>query len=270
MNEKTYEKDLIESVLCITGLIVAIIVMAFWSGAVTYTPEPDPIQVTIEPVTTITQEPTQSPTPEPTPYIYQEFAPGFRYKGELFSWKRMNVQGEKDMYISTVVYGHKELPYYNWYSEQYQKQFPEYPEDGNKFLIVYVTQWMQGDTIQSDPSLWGFNWSHFAVSYQGQKYDVDKYYEPSIRIQELNDTWDYKHIGRITPYGYDIEYRSTTNARDNAGWIAIEKQYLRMGENPPARWDGYIVYQVPKEATPEDIQIIADFDTFGNALWQLQ
>ena len=249
--------------------VVAILVV----GCIFVITAPVPVETTT--VTTETQNITVAPTvtrapiptaaPVLTTYTEDQFYPGLRLMGQLYTWKRLNVSGEKDMEVSTLVYGGKLLPLYHWRSEQWQEYFLEFPQRGSQFLIVMVAQWMNGTTQQDDPSMWGFDLEHFGVSYAGKVYQPDVGYSPNLRIRELENLSDLGDVDRLKPYGFDVVYSAERNASVNAGWMAIPKSWLRMGFSN--RWDGYIIFQVPSDAEIGDLVVVSDFGEFGDAAW---
>jgi hypothetical protein len=271
LNERTEQGEIWESIISIIVVVIFLAYVAISSGVITFDDPINETQINITPATTI---PTPTPqiiyvtvTPTPAPVrLFSEWASGERDMGELFSYRRENVQGLKDMHISTVMYGYRFLDDYEWMSEQYAKYFPEYPADGNKFAIVYVAQWEEGDTIEDDASVWGFGQDHYRIQYKDVVYSADPTYQPMIRIKELENTPDYGKVNWIRPYSYDLEYRRDSNATVNAGWIAIPRQWVRMGFSN--RWDGFIIYQIPREAQPKDLKLLFDAGTFGSAQWK--
>jgi hypothetical protein len=234
---------------------------------VTSTPVPTTIATTIPTPTPQIIYITVTPTPAPV-RIFSEWVSGERNMGELFSYRRDNVQGLKDMHISTVMYGYKILDSYEWMSEQYQRYFEEYPAPGNKFVIAYIAQWEKGDTIEDDASVWGFGQDHYAIQYRDVVYAADPTYQPMIRIKELESVPDYGTQNYIRPYGYDLEYHSDRNATVNAGWVALPRQWIRMGFSN--RWDGFIIYQIPASAQPKDLRLLFNGGSFGSAQWTFQ
>ena len=185
------------------------------------------------------------------------------YLNETFGWKRENVSGEKDMEVYTVVYDYKILHGYEWWSDSWGRYFYQIPDSGKKFLFVFVNTWMEGADPTKDPRMWGPNWSHYSIQYNDQIIAPDEAYAPTSRIKEFEEKADYRDVVRVGPYGY-----LQVQERGNGHRSAVPLQWLRMGTSNA--WDGFIPYQIPIEAEPEDLIILGDMYAFGTPYWLLQ
>jgi len=216
--------------------------------------------------------PTAIPTPKPTPgpvvtasnqYMIDNYG-GFR-EGDWLTWHRENVSGLKDMTVHVTVYGHRFESLYHWWSVSWGQYFIERPKPGMKFLFIYVNMWMED---ASDPRMYGMEENHFWVqtdkTQTGENLtEPDPTYDKLTRIQELDEVWNLNHVEGIKPYGYirTIDYK---------GYQQLEPLgYLRAGKSNA--WDGFIIFQVPRETKVENIKVIGMFENLGgDAWWQLE
>jgi len=87
--------------------------------------------------------------------------------------------------------------------------------------------------------------------------------DPSYRIIDLDNSWDYAHVQSPRPYGYKIKQEA------GSGIITAEKQEtLYYGRSNAA--DGYIIYQVPEYADANNTKILARFGNQGEGIWELR
>ena len=114
--------------------------------------------------------------------------------------------------------------------------------------------------------MWGFDRDAFRLQYKQKLIKADENYMPVNRIKEFDDYTDY--YGAVTaPYfGYRQIYSG--HNPESGGWVADRVGYLRMGQGNSI--DGYILFQVPKEAFDEDVMLLGSFSTFGTAHWKFE
>lgn len=185
-----------------------------------------------------------------------------RNEGEFFKMFRENVTGYQNLLIYSAVYGHKIVPSYHTWSDEWAIYFQEQPRPGNKYLFVYIVTWV--DTISGDDARpYGFDADHFRVQIAGRSYEPVRYYEPSWRVKEMETVHDFNDVGYIKPYGYLIRFDN------NEGWIADPLGWIKGGQSNA--WDGYLIYEIPESAQPADIKVIGRFENIGGwAWWQLK
>jgi len=249
-----------------TGIILIMLVLVVSAGCITAaknayhdykaTPTPTPT-----PKPTPTPLPTPLPTPAPVVTASNEEMlelMGGRSEGGWLSWYHPNASGLKDLLVHVTVYGHRFEPSYHWWSVSWAQYFKEEPAAGKKFLFIYVNMWMDD---ASDPRMWGMEENHFVVQVGQDLYYPDTGYQKQLRIKELEEVFDYNNVVRIQPYGYFRTY-------DSGAETAIPYYWLHAGKNNA--WDGFIIYQIPKNATTKNIKVLGRFDNFaGNQWWQL-
>jgi hypothetical protein len=261
---KYYSKyGLLKEIAIVIGmvLLVATASATIYFGAIA-PHEPAPSTVTVEksnethePVTPIVYEPyIESPE-------LQKYRAGGHDMGEDFSWRRDDVSGSKDLLMHASVYGYRIEPTYQWWSVSWGQYFTQVPNEGMKYLFVYVKIWMEGNSTNWDPRIYGFDTSHFLVQIDNHLYQADPEYVPPIRIKELEEVWNKGNVSRIGPFG-------CLRINDHGLESCIGGQWVRMGDENGL--DGFIVYQVPEKTRPEDISVLGQFRGFGSAWWSLE
>jgi hypothetical protein len=192
---------------------------------------------------------------------------GGKYLGQEFEIIRQNVSGLKNMDVQIKVYDYKFMPNYrdtladSWGTLSY---WPRVPDVGQKYLFVFVHQEMIGTNQNNDPRMWGFDSSHFAVQYRGQLIQEDPTRYKCVAIKELENTYPLGDSSRISDYG---KIRVVSMDNPLSGTDCANLGFLRMGASNA--WDGFILYQVPKEAIEKDIVITGGFGDFGKIYWYL-
>lgn len=188
--------------------------------------------------------------------------------GQNYEIIRGNVSGLKNMHVDIKVYRYKFLPFFresganSWGTNFWWNHIPD-PD--KKFLFVFLKSEMVGDTPNSDPRLWGFDSSNFAVQYKGQLIREDLGHEKCVAIKEMEYEYNDNDDSRVSDYGM---IRINNAMYPGKGIICSPIDFLQMGKSNA--WDGYLIYQVDKEATAKDLIVTGGFASFGNAWWQLE
>lgn len=267
MIEKTQGQTIAE--VCIFGSIGFIILLfvCLSMGVITL-PEPkqEPTS-TVQVIENITEVPTTiaTPEPEPTEAYVDPFASGPRLTNQWYKWYRVDVQGLKDMEIGIVAYRYKILDRYTWWNPAMGNYFTQRPTSGNKYFVVWVHEEMVGGNQTHDPSFWAFDDKAFALQVKEQLYfsENNVSYNPVVRIKEFDELTEY--YGSITapPFGYYVRYTGTNP--ETGGYRAEKLGILRMGKGNAH--DGFMIFEIPKSSKLEDIQLLGNFGTFGDASW---
>ena len=267
MIEKSGFGDLIEG-----GIVFGIIIIiATWLclsvGVIDLSSKPEPAaNITI--IENVTEQPTiiETPTPEPTEAYVDPFAPGPRLMNQWYKWYRADVQGLKDMQIGIVCYRYKSLDRYTWWNPAVGNYFTQRASSGNKFFAVWVHEEMIGTNQSHDPTLWAFDEKAFALQVKNNviSSEMNKTYNPVVRIKEFDELTEYYDSITAPPFGYYVRY--TGNNPKTGGYLAEKQDYLRMGKGNAH--DGFILYEIPKDAQLQDIQLLGNFGTFGDATWR--
>ena len=224
---------------------------------------------------TATPIPTTEPMPEPThqidasPVVYIEpedlqlYRLGKKEMGQQYSWLRYNVSGQKDMLVRVTVYDYLFLSYLTWWSDSNGRYYLQFPEPGKKFLFIFANLYMDGLNQTWDPRYYvGDPWKRWYVQHGQQVYCATADYVPAVRIKELEERFTLFDDQRVRPWGYQWIWRGV-----GEGWVAESPEWLRMGKSNA--WDGYILFQVPINAKPEELKVLSQWDKFGDPWWQL-
>jgi hypothetical protein len=212
---------------------------------------------TLEPVPLI-----QPPVPAILPVIFDEEQSGLRNISEYFTIRRQNVTGYKSMTVKTTVYGVREFTQVKWYSDGWGRYMDQFAPKGEKYVFVFLAEFVDGNTPREDPGIWYFGPGLFRLQVDGRLYDQDTDFVPTNRIKELEEIESFSKIKGIPPFGYYI-----WQERGNGKKIAVLDPWLRMGQSNSA--DGYLVFRVPAEYDVSDMMLVGNFASFGSAAWRL-
>jgi len=262
-------------------LIALLVAVVLSSGCITAAKN-TATEVMKTPTPTPTPSPTPTPTPKPTPlptpssiptlapHFVDPFMPGERWEGQWFQWHRMDVQGingegTKDLWVGIIAYRHKFLDSYTWYNAADANYYVQTPSAGKRYLAVWVHEEMMGDNASYDPSMWVFDESAFLLQYKNYMIAPDESHQPWNRIKEFDGYTDYYDTVIAGPFAWDIRYTGVNP--ETGGYNAFRRGWLRMGKGNAV--DGYILFEVPKEAYESDLLLSGRFSTFGDAYWRL-
>jgi hypothetical protein len=231
---------------------------------------------------------------------FNESVPGPRNLGQYFTWTMENVSGT---YASSIyhytVYDYKEIgDHYSYWSVNWGQWFNETPEHGKKFVAVWVRGWMEGTTY------FGWGQDRFNLWVNGQTIPADPVKLQDIEIgsytgagrkesvgtaatssgcaptpapvqnQNANTGSGWSRTGRWLPVVIQqVEYLKANNERgrlttERFGW-KDENEYTRMEPGWSAKYDGFLIYQVPVNSSPEGMSIAGNFRNYGTAIWHL-
>jgi hypothetical protein len=225
------------------------------------------------PVPTPTAEitPDPIPTPEPTlPYDLWKYSRKQFNMSEWYTIQRNDVSGQKDLILNTTVYRIRE--YMNFYTWEWYWGGPtdgsadwvNLPQKGNKFVFIWVCEYMDGSNQTYDPSFWGRDYEHFRLQvnntvYQNIMHKVDM----TAPIREFEYLYDYGDTVRTGPFGMRVVQDLGTGK-----YTAEPMSFMRMGFSN--REDGWIIFEVPKETKLSEIMIIGDFGHLAKpAYWSV-
>jgi hypothetical protein len=245
------------------------------------TPNVTIIYKTIEKIITVT------PTIDGHIYFASEYQNGTRKLQRPFSWIRSNVTGYKDMKVTVIVYDYKFFDKLHVFNPEEYKYKEMNPSSGTKFCLIFAYVFMD-DIIGDDTRMWAVS-RHFFAVYDGK---ADPYsplvYRYEGRIRELENTKTFNNDYFVQGFKSFREYQplyspktmdlsnmsdqaqekgTSQNIQSNAGEINDEIYYLRGGQSNAI--DGYLIYEIPVEDTPEDLIVLGQFYTFGSSQWKL-
>jgi hypothetical protein len=231
-----------------------------------------------------------APTPEPLPAItptrsipipipvktaavkeVNAYLPGARWEKQWFrSLTSVNPNGlfnssqRKPMDFGVVVYDHKWVNSYSWWSDANGQYYKQQPTPGNKYLFVWVHEELFGDPSTHIPLIPGFNVRTFNVQYKLYQYFNDTDYNPVNTILEFDTKADYYSTSRTSAFGFTRTYMGESTKF--GGWSAEQKYDLYIGKGNA--WDGYIIFQVPASANDSDTILVGNFGSYGQAYWK--
>ena len=228
---------------------------------------------------------------EPVPF--NESIAGDRNLGQMFTFTMNNVSGTyaQSVYHYTV-YDFKEIGNnYTYYSVNWGQWFKQDADPGKKYLAVWIRGRMAGTSYlgwgQDFFRLWV--WGNktiypepvhmqdieIANTKRSGAYLIKTGCSDSVTVYEdltKSDNFDRNHSGRRLP----VVIQETENlkatfergqlSRERYGW-KDENEMDRMV--PGETWDGYILYQIPSQVRPADVQVTGGFRNFGLAIWSL-
>lgn len=218
--------------------------------------------VVIENITTI----MVTPTPDGHTYFASEYQNGTRLLKRPYSFIRYNALYGQDMKVTTIVYDYKFFDKLHWFNPaqyKYQEMLPTNTD--NKFCIIFIYTFMD-DIVGDDTRMWMFNRSYFGV-YDGTNVYQNTAYPYQLRFRELEDTTNFNGDSNIQAFKQQRMYNPEEYNIKTAGEFSDESYYLRGGRSNAI--DGYMIYEIPKDKTPEQITVLANFASFGNANWRL-
>jgi hypothetical protein len=246
---------------CRIGVLLAIILICMVSvsgcitaaktayAEITATPVPTPVPPTPTPI------PTPTPTPEPTLSEAQIMAAtGGLHMGEWLSWKRNDVEGLKDMSTHVTVYGWRTMGTVNWRSISWGEYFRKGAGEDYKWLFVLVNTYSDQDMAR----MWGIQPGQFRVQIEDEIFLPSQELRPEIRVKEMDEVWNLDHVENAKPYGY-------LRRIDKTGEYVEELGYIKAGRSNA--WDGYIVFQIPKDTRVEDIRVLGSFQNLMEPHW---
>lgn len=207
-----------------------------------------------------------TPTPDGKVYFASEYQNGTRMLHKPFSWIRYNALMKQDMKVTTIVYDYKFFEKLHWFNPaeyKYHESTPVTP--GFKYLLVFVYMYMD-DVIGDDTRMWAVNRSTFAVQVGAQAF-VPQEYPYQLRFREVENTYTFNDDARVEGFKSRRGYNEEEYYIKSAGEYNDEIYYLRGGVSNAI--DGYLIFEVPEEATAEDCMVLARFYAFGNSNWRL-
>jgi|GEM_PF-3252471 len=218
-----------------------------------------PTPIIIEKTITIT------PTPDNGIYYASETQQGIRKLQRYFVFHRNDVLGKKDLDFHVTVYGYKFLDSYHFWNLGDNQYYEVVPMNQNcKFLFVYV-QMYSDDISGDDVRNYIPNENHYQVKYNDMLYQPIPFTK-ELRIYELENTYNFNDDHRIEYYGQFV-FQALTG-KEAGKPVSMPLEYSLGGKSNAI--DGYIVYEIPIEATENDIQVWGEFYAYGNSQWVMK
>jgi hypothetical protein len=215
----------------------------------------------------ITKTVVVTPTPDGHTYFASEYQNGTRLLKRPFSFIRYGVEGKKDMKVTTIVYDYKFFDKLHWYNPSLSKYVEQYPNSTeNKFCFVFIYVYMD-DVIGNDVRLWMFNRNYFGL-FDGSIMHQNVEYPYQLRYREIENTPTFDNSGYVQAFKQMRVYSSNLDYAKDAGEYSQEKNYLYGGTSNNI--DGYLLFEIPKNLTEENLMVYGNFDNFGSSQWRLK
>lgn len=190
--------------------------------------------------------------------------PGERNPGDLFQFTMQNVSGTYESVthhwtVTTSLLFEKEVPYHYW-SIKYGQWFNTSPENGKRWLFVWVGDYTEGGTT------WPYDIDQFTIWIWG---NTTIKAEP-VQLEDLS-SWDDKHRGPAIIEGVTYRHIAPGDFNyygDPYGW---RDGYFvpRLEPGKSNALTGFIAFQIPAAARLQDLQVSGWFMNFGGARWNL-
>ena len=254
-------------IIAIIGLVILISGYPFFLIQQTYFPQPKIVlNVTknISPIVIIKYV-NITPTPDNGIYYVSDTQNGTRKMQRYFVFHRDNVSGYKSLDFHVTVYGYKMLNSYHWYNYHDSKTYETLPDNPNdKFLFIYVQMYsddISGDDVRNYiPSE-----QHFQINYKNTMYSPAPF-QKELMIHELENTYNFNDDSIIEYYGQYVNH--PLDGKNMGQYISIPQYFSFAGKSNAV--DGYIVYELPKTAQPNDLIVYGDFFGYGYSNWVLK
>ena len=187
---------------------------------------------------------------------------GERNIGQWYNFTISNVSGYSRASYHYVVYNAYFRDNYSYLDENWQDLEMQYPGPGQKYLFV----WIAGYLDDSSTDWWGWDRYHFPMWYN----NVAVVPEPvtMVSTQFTLHYWNHDHprlIGGMENASY---YPGFTWSGEPYGFydgVELDRMYPGITN----AYNGYVIYQVPKQATMDQIRIAMNTYT-DQAWWNIQ
>lgn len=248
-------------------VLVGILFAIPYAGAYLF-PKPkvvEPEKVVIESV----KEVFVTPTPDGRVYFADEYQNGTRLLKRPYTFIRYNALYKQDMKVTIMVYNYmffEKLHLFNPATYKYEEMLPDNPD--NKFCLIFAYVVM--DNIAGDDTrMWMFQKEFFALYNEKDQLTYrNTVYTYQSRIRELENTVSFDGSVKVQAFKSMRAYTRSKLYNGTAGEYDAEQFYLRGGTSNAI--DGFIVYQIPKDTTENDLIVLGNFDSFGWSNWRLK
>lgn len=208
-----------------------------------------------------------TPTPDGHIYFASEYQNGTRLLKRPFSFIRYNALYEQDMKVTTIVYDYKMFEKLHWFNPTDYKYYEALPNGGEdfKYCFIFITVFMD-DIGGDDTRMWMFNRSYFGL-FDGENMHYNQKYPYQLRFREIENTPTFDETGYVEAFKQKRLYNNEEYYVKTAGEYSDEAYYLRGGISNAI--DGYLIFEIPKDKTPDDLIVFADLSSFGYSRWRL-
>ena len=233
-----------------------------------------------------------TPTPDGKLYFAGEYQNGTRMLNHPFSIYRgydgkfipNNVNKNSTFKFSINVYDYAIFNTLHFFDIEYTDSpsgkgyVTQYPYDENNvFLILFVSIYSDEVISKNTQSIWLPNQTYFKVWYNNTIFNPQTEYPQQLRIRELERTVNSNGDSYIQAFGQNV-YKSkkitidssndeSNDNTDIVGYKSIKQYYIPSGLSNIE--DGYIIYEIPRNANINDIMVNFGYGSFGYSSWKL-
>lgn len=229
-----------------------------------------------------------TPTPDGINYFANEYQNGTRQLGHPFSWYRHDINlPNNNLKVSANVYDYRIFPSFHYQDlemtdaigQGYIEQKPVNPND--EFLFVFVSIYEDEIISAKSPNVWLPTQKNFGVISNNVQYEPVEY-PYQINIRELEVLGNYNDNSQPQAFGQYVQYipeQAHTNELFNngtqmeetespyAGMTSVSDNEIPKGSSNME--DGYILFEIAKTTDINNIKVLGQFFSFGNAQWLL-
>lgn len=187
--------------------------------------------------------------------------PGERNLGQTFTWTIQNVSNQADVTYHFKVYAWRLIGFhYYYYSPSWGQWFIMESRPGFQYLVIWVSGWSEGTTC------WGYGPDRFNIWVWGNSTIKP---EP-VQLQDIsvkNGSELFRPVVIL-----ELENRKMSGGGTlTTEWFGWKEGYelSRLEPGISNAWDGFILYQIPSGAGPEDLRIAGWFGYYGTPVWYL-
>jgi hypothetical protein len=206
------------------------------------------VQTTAVPVTTI---PPAATTPVVSNTPMENTFPNALALKQKFPF------GSGDLASEGTVYRYWMNDTYQWHNDKNNRYYVEKPQEGYKFLAIFVDVVNMGNT-----RVWPPTAENIHLIYDGEEYALDPdHYLPdkSVNIKATPiEIREIQYISKLTGSEYVEDYGYSHGSK---------LSYLYPGVSNAI--DGYVIYEVPKSLTPDKTFVKIEFNAQDVGVWKL-
>ena len=178
---------------------------------------------------------------------------------EWYNISRVSKDNKTAIRVYITAYRYQFRDSYLYWDTVATRYLPVDPAPGSRFLFIFLNTWID-DSVPNVIPLDGFDYTHFTLEYNGTTFPatVDRH-----QISELQPYSNLFKTGYVVPFGY----MWVTNS------ITLKRELHALPNLEPGKgnaWDGFIIFEVPKDAKQSDLKVSGRFSGLGSAYWVLQ
>ncbi|MDD1661336.1 MAG: hypothetical protein LUQ49_02600, partial [Methanomicrobiales archaeon] len=173
---------------------------------------------------------------------------------EWYNLSRVSRDGKKAIQVYITAYRYQFRDSYQYWDTVAAKWLPVDPPRDSRFLFVFVNVWMDNPP-GSVGTIDGYDYTSFTLQENGELLPA------TVDLHQVYELQTYSNLfktGYVAPYGYQWESSS----------ITLKRQLKPLSVLEPGKggaWDGFIIFEVPRDAKPDDLKLVGNFYGMGSA-----